>query len=79
MRLLLPLILVLIFSSLAFIHIYWAFGGKWGTEAVLPKHPDESKPKMPGFFLTLAVAIGLFAFGFSIILHTFPIELEAVP
>lgn len=46
-------------ASLLFIagvHIYWAFGGKWFIEHVIPK--TEGKPAFePGVFITLMVAL----------------------
>ena len=55
--------LFMIFLFLSGIHFYWAFGGKWGSGAVIPTK-DESHPVMnPGIIATLIVAFGLLAFG----------------
>ena len=50
-----------VFTTLSFIHIYWAFGGKWGATAAIP----ETEGKLaftPGKLITLVVAAGLFLF-----------------
>ncbi|MEC4113793.1 DUF3995 domain-containing protein [Myroides pelagicus] len=49
---------VLIFLFLSGIHIYWAFGGRWGVEAVLPSK-DGVKKLTPSPVGTLVVASGL--------------------
>lgn len=54
---------VLIFSFLSGIHIYWAFGGKWGTEGVLPTK-DGVKQLNPASAGTIVVAAGLALFAF---------------
>lgn len=45
-------------------HVYWALGGKWGMDAVLPVVGEDEKPFMPGMFATLAVALVLGGFAF---------------
>lgn len=54
-----------IFLFLSSLHFYWAFGGKWGSTAVLPTKDDNAPQKAlnPGIIATLIVAIGLLAFG----------------
>lgn len=42
MTTLISIILFLIFLCIATIHFYWAVGGKWGNDAVLPTKADES-------------------------------------
>ncbi|KUF43373.1 DUF3995 domain-containing protein [Myroides marinus] len=54
---------VLIFSFLSGVHIYWAFGGKWATEGVLPTN-DGVKKLNPSPIGTLVVATGLGLFAF---------------
>jgi Protein of unknown function (DUF3995) len=52
----------LIFTAIALLHIYWAFGGTKGLSAALPDTGDDKKLFMPGTFLTLIVAFGLLLF-----------------
>jgi glucan phosphoethanolaminetransferase (alkaline phosphatase superfamily) len=61
------IILFLIFLCISSIHFYWAFGGKWGGDAVLPtKEDDNSVLFAPSVLSTLIVAFGLLAFGLFI-------------
>lgn len=62
--------LFIIFIFLAGVHVYWAFGGKWGSEGVIPVRSDDRKPVMPGVVPTLAVAAGLFVFGFFVLVKS---------
>jgi hypothetical protein len=54
----LGLIVVLLLGAIGFLHIYWALGGRWASEVVIP----ESK-QLPAFLpspaMTLAVACAL--------------------
>lgn len=54
----------ILFLLMSLIHVYWAFGGKWGTEGVLPSR-DGQKVLNPRPIGTLAVAavLGGFALG----------------
>lgn len=53
----------LIFSFLSGVHIYWAFGGKWGLEGVLPTKDGVKKLNpSPGGTLVVAGGLALFAF-----------------
>jgi hypothetical protein len=52
----------LLFLILSSIHTYWAFGGKWGSTAVIPTSTNDQPAFMPGKFITLIVALGLFSF-----------------
>lgn len=49
------MILAAILTVLAAIHVYWAFGGKWGATKVTPKLADGQALFIPGPFATLAV------------------------
>ena len=64
-------IAILRFLSLVFIssiHFYWAFGGKWGSDAVLPtKDDNNTKVLNPTILPTLIVAFGLLGFGLFIL------------
>lgn len=42
------------------LHVYWAFGGRWGLEAASPVDPSRSAQFTPGRALTLLVAAALF-------------------
>jgi hypothetical protein len=37
------------FAAIAFIHVYWAFGGSFGGEAAIPRAPAiaDANPQMP--------------------------------
>lgn len=62
------IILFLIFLLISSIHFYWAFGGKWGSDAVLPTKDDNNTNVLnPTFLPTLIVAIGLLGFGLFIL------------
>jgi len=43
-------------------HVYWALGGKWGEDAVVPTNGNGKKLFNPGLIGTLIVAIGLLLF-----------------
>lgn len=77
MALILSLILFLIFLFLSSMHFYWAFGGKWGSTAVIPTIDDSIPAMNPGIIATLIVAFGLLAFGLLplIITKTIPFTL----
>lgn len=56
-------ILLVIFTSLGFIHFYWLIGGKWGLEKVIPTKDNQMKtPSIPKF-ATLIVGLVLVLFG----------------
>jgi hypothetical protein len=53
-----------IFLVISLVHVYWASGGKVGSEAAVPRLPGEggaqSRPAFkPSGFMTLLVAVGL--------------------
>lgn len=55
------LVNALIFFLLGAIHLYWAFGGKWGLNVAVPtKDTGGEKLVNPGIAATLVVAFGLF-------------------
>lgn len=67
------LISILLFSLFLFLsslHFYWAFGGRWGGQAVFPTKDENSKAVMPGTIPTLMVACGLLAIGFFVLIKT---------
>lgn len=52
----------LILLLLAFLHIYWAAGGRWGREVAVPEHKNGKKVFHPGTGSTLLIAAGLLLF-----------------
>jgi hypothetical protein len=53
----------LLFFTLSLLHFYWAGGGSWGKDAVVPTREHSSEKLFsPSVFSTLVVAIGLFLF-----------------
>lgn len=51
------------FMVLAGIHLYWGFGGRWGSSAI-PKLPEGRPVFRPGLIGCLVVAFGLLAFAY---------------
>lgn len=60
----------MIFLFLAFLHIYWAFGGTWALENALPVCSSGEKALQPGKTGTLMVALGLVIFAFITVANT---------
>lgn len=57
---LLVLINTTIFILLSFLHFYWALGGNWGMEGVVPTFAHEGKKIFkPGLHGTMAVGIAM--------------------
>ncbi|MET4138359.1 hypothetical protein ABIB30_000719 [Pedobacter sp. UYP1] len=59
---LLTLLNAIIFIALALLHVYWAFGGIWGKDVVVPTGASGQKLFFPSVLSTLIVAIGLLIF-----------------
>lgn len=60
--------LFLIFLFISSLHFYWAIGGKWASDAVLPtKDNSDTKVLNPSILPTLIVAFGLLGFGLFIL------------
>ena len=57
------LVLFLIFATISALHFYWGFGGKWGSQAVVPTKDDGMPLFVPRTISTFIVAIGLLCFG----------------
>jgi hypothetical protein len=58
MKSILPLLAVGFLWFISLLHMYWAFGGRWGSAAVLPVRKGEHKPAFtPRKWGTLFVAI----------------------
>ena len=69
MTTIIAIILFLIFLFISSIHFYWAFGGNWGSDAVLPtKDDNNTKVLNPSILPTLIVAFGLLGFGLHILI-----------
>lgn len=71
---LISILLIAIFLFLSGIHIYWAFGGTWGSEAVIPTNSNKVKVMAPGLIATLIVAFGLLGFGVVVLLNIIDTE-----
>lgn len=56
-----PLVLVFIFAGIAFIHVYWGGGGKWGADDVIPSTEAGKKLMAPRTFECFAVAAAFLA------------------
>lgn len=69
------LILIIIFTFLSGLHIYWAFGGRWASDGVFPTKEDKTEFPMPGIIPTLIVAFGLLFFAFIASLKIFHFRL----
>lgn len=49
---------IVILVVISILHIYWGFGGRWGTNAVIPHKSTDNKPLFsPGKLGTLIVAL----------------------
>lgn len=66
----------LIFFFLASIHIYWALGGKWGENAVVPTNGNGKKLFNPGVIGTLIVALGLLLFTYVDLVYSGLVEFD---
>lgn len=58
----LGVISVLILFFIAAIHFYWAFGGKWGIQGVIPTKTTEEKVMNPPVIATILVGLFLVIF-----------------
>lgn len=58
----LAILLIVIFSILALIHFYWASGGVWGFESVLPTNEQGQQMLSPQTFDSIIVGSGLTLF-----------------
>lgn len=53
---------LVIFILISLLHIYWALGGSWGLEGVVPQLKDGTTVFEPPLIATIIVAGGLFGF-----------------
>ncbi|MBK9737641.1 MAG: DUF3995 domain-containing protein [Saprospiraceae bacterium] len=76
MNIVISIILCFVFIFLASFHFYWAFGGKKGTENVIPVDTNNVKIINPSIISTLFVGIILLLFAFINIIKTKIINIE---
>ena len=69
------IILIIIFTFLSGLHVYWAFGGRWASDGVFPTTDEQTKLPMPGVIPTLIVAFGLLFFAFIVLMQISPLRL----
>lgn len=62
--------LFLIFLLISATHFYWAFGGTWGSDSVLPTKENNVKVLNPSILSTVIVALGVFGFGLFILVKS---------
>ncbi len=80
MKLLIALMLIMIFASLAIIHFYWALGGRRSVNAAIPAFADNQQPLFrPGPLATIIVGLGLLCFAGVIALQMNMITVSWVP
>lgn len=53
------LVCAALLAMAALVHLYWAFGGRWGANAAIPQHMDGSRLFQPSPAGTVAVALAL--------------------
>lgn len=70
MTTIIAIVLFLIFGFLAALHVYWAFGGRWGKNAAVPSKDNNTKLFTPGLLATLMVAAGLLVMGLVILIKS---------
>jgi glucan phosphoethanolaminetransferase (alkaline phosphatase superfamily) len=64
------ILLFLIFLFISAIHFYWAFGGTWGSDSVIPTKENKEKVFDPSVFATILVAVGVLFFGLFILVKS---------
>src|SRR5579872_5116416 len=50
-----------VLCGLGALHLYWAGGGRWGTDVAIPKRASGESTFVPGSAATLLVSMLLFA------------------
>ena len=56
----LAIVIAALLAALAALHLFWAFGGRWGSAAAIPTWPVDGTPLFsPGLVATLGVAVAL--------------------
>ena len=56
--------------ALSFLHVYWAFGGRWGSAAAIPRKPGGETLLLPRMPETIAVAVLLLIASASLLSQT---------
>ncbi|MBV6716467.1 DUF3995 domain-containing protein [Paenibacillus chitinolyticus] len=70
MKLVMALSTVSILALISILHIYWAYGGRWGIGAAIPSKAGEYKPAFkPGKSGTLFVAVFLLMVCFILLMQ----------
>ncbi|MCQ6562861.1 DUF3995 domain-containing protein [Paenibacillus mendelii] len=58
MKIIMTLSSLSLLGLISILHVYWAYGGRWGSTAVIPSKAGDNKPAfVPGKSGTLLVAI----------------------
>jgi hypothetical protein len=69
MKILIAFLLSLIFIFLAVFHIYWGFGGKRGSAALIPTTSNNKPVLKPRAIDCFVVALGLLCFGIFVLIR----------
>ncbi|MNI14127.1 hypothetical protein D3C73_673780 [compost metagenome] len=70
MKFIMTLSTVSLLVLISILHIYWAYGGRWGTHAVIPSKAGDDKPAFaPGKLGTLFVALLLLIVCFILLIQ----------
>lgn len=73
MKTIAAILLATIFMSIALLHVYWVFGGKWGLSSAMPntmkEHVMEVSRRIWFKVSTLLVALGLFLVMYLFLVH----------
>lgn len=72
----LSILLFIVFTLLASIHIYWVIGGKWGLKQAIPTQNDGTLNLNPPTIATIIVAAGLMLFALFYLLKSGLIHIE---
>ncbi len=75
MMMTITLLAACILFAVSLLHVFWAFGGKWGTAAVLPEQEGE-RTFSPNVIVTLVVAFLLSAAAFILLMQANHIHLS---
>lgn len=70
MKMVMTLSTVSLLALISFIHVYWAYGGRWGSHAAIPSKAGEYTPAfVPRKSGTLCVAFLLLFGGFILLIQ----------
>ena len=79
MKLFFYVFLIIIFLILSLIHFYWAFGGKWGVQNVIPIDSNGAALLSPSSLITIVVALGLLSLSIFYLIHSNLISIPISP